>query len=162
MAVVELRLPALPEHVRTARLVVTAAARRAGLEDRYVDELRLALGEACTRAVGQHLRHAPHAPVVVAVSDDPTGLAVAVTDQGPAPGPTAGVDSIGDDLLDGTLEDSGDPDVSPDLLLALLGGLVDDVVVEQGPGGSGTTVTLRWPLPVTLTPGTPSTSVAPA
>ncbi len=161
MAVVELRLPALPEHVRTARLVVLAAARRAGLEDRYVDELRLALGEACSRAVGQHRRHAPDVPVVVAVSDDATGLSVAVTDEGPPAGPRGGAESFGDDLLDDHSE-PGDLDVSPDLLLALLGGLVDEVSVEPGPGGRGTTVTMRWPLPVTLVPGTPSTSVAPA
>lgn len=161
MAVVELRLPALPEHVRTARLVALAAARRAGLDDRYVDELRLALGEACARAVGQHRRHAPDAPVVVAVSDHPGGLSVAVTDQGPPAGPSGGAESIGDDLLDGS-PDEDDPDVSPDLLLALLGGLVDDVTVEPGADGTGTTVTMRWPLPVTVTSGTPSTSVAPA
>ncbi len=160
MAVVELRLPALPEHVRTARLVALAAARRAGLEDRYVDELRLALGEACARAVGQHLRHAPKAQVVVAVSDHPGALSVSVSDQGPPAGPSGGVGSIGDDLLDGASEND-DPDVSPDLLLALLGGLVDDVCVEPGPEGIGTTVTMRWPLPAALTPGVRSSSIAP-
>ena len=59
MAVVELLLPALPAHVRTARLVVVAAARRAGLADELVDEVRLAVGEACARAVGMHARHVP-------------------------------------------------------------------------------------------------------
>ncbi len=44
MALVELLLTPLPAHVRTARLVVVAAARRAGLDDERVDELRLALG----------------------------------------------------------------------------------------------------------------------
>jgi hypothetical protein len=33
MALVELLLSPLPAHVRTARLVVVAAARRAGLDD---------------------------------------------------------------------------------------------------------------------------------
>jgi anti-sigma regulatory factor (Ser/Thr protein kinase) len=47
MATVELKIPPLPVHVRTARLVGVAAGRRAGLDDVLVDELRLALGEAC-------------------------------------------------------------------------------------------------------------------
>ena len=69
MALVELLLSPLPAHVRTARLVVVAAARRAGLDDGLVDELRLALGEACSRAVGLHARHAPDQPVRVTVDD---------------------------------------------------------------------------------------------
>jgi anti-sigma regulatory factor (Ser/Thr protein kinase) len=52
MATVELRFSALPEHVRTARLVAAAVARRAGVDEAVLDEVRLAVGEACTRAVG--------------------------------------------------------------------------------------------------------------
>ena len=37
MALVELLLSPLPSHVRTARLVAVAAARRAGLDDERVD-----------------------------------------------------------------------------------------------------------------------------
>lgn len=42
-----------PEHVRTARLVVVAVARRAGLEDSRLDDVRLAVGELCARAVSR-------------------------------------------------------------------------------------------------------------
>ena len=141
MALVELTLAPLPAHVRTARLVGVAAARRAGLEDELVDELRLALGEACSRAVGLHVRHARDLPVRVTVSDEPGGLTITVTDQGPAAGPVP-EDAKGD-IFDaaGELEDAVDPDVA----LAVLSGLVDDYGVEAGPGG--TVVTLRWPLP---------------
>src|SRR3954470_23484182 len=141
MAVVELTLAPLPAHVRTARLVGVAAARRAGLEPELVDELRLAVGEACSRAVGLHARHAQGQPVRITVSDDPTGLTITVTDQGPAAGPVS--DAPAGDLLDA---DSGDDVVvDPDVALAVLSGLVDDYSVDAGPGG--TTVTLRWPLP---------------
>lgn len=141
MAVVELSLTPLPAHVRTARLVVVAAARRAGLDGELVDELRLAIGEAASRAVGLHRRHAPGAPVLISVADEPTGLTVTVVDQGPAAGP------LPDDLAGDLFEDDDEPGdvVDPDVALAVLTGLVDECTIEPTEGG--TTVTLRWPLP---------------
>ena len=148
MALVELLLTPLPAHVRTARLVGVAAARRAGLDDALVDELRLALGEACSRAVGLHARHAPDELVKVTISDDPGGLVVTVADLGPAAGPAPA------DLAEGLLdEDDGDDDelVDPDVALAVLSGLVDGI--EITPSSAGTTVTMRWPMPVGAAPG---------
>ena len=156
MALVELLLSPLPSHVRTARLVVVAAARRAGLEDGLVDELRLAVGEACTRAVGLNARHAPEVPVKVLVTDDPTGLVLSVTDAGPEAGPAP--DDLSEGLLEGQLEgaqDYGHPDVS----LAVLTGLVDSV--EVAPSAAGTTITMRWPLPASAGgPGATAISTA--
>ena len=143
MAVVELLLSPLPAHVRTARLVVVAAARRAGLDDERVDELRLALGEACSRAVSLNAVHAPGVAVVVAVQDEPGRLTVTVTDRGPAAGP------VPHDVAGGMLD--GDPSadaVHPDVALAVVTGLVDDVHVEPGP--DGTSVRMRWPLELTV------------
>ena len=140
MALVELLLSPLPSHVRTARLVVLAAARRAGLDDGLVDEIRLAVSEATSRAVALNARHAAEVPVRIRVTDDPTGLTLAVTDAGPAAGPAPR------DLSAGLLADSdGDDDADPDIALAVLSGLVDEVDVELGT--AGTTVTMRWPLP---------------
>ncbi|MCW2607731.1 MAG: anti-sigma factor [Frankiales bacterium] len=141
MAVVELQLSPLPAHVRTARLVVVAAARRAGLDDERVDELRLALGEACTRAVSLHAAHAPDVPVVVTVSDEPARLTVTVTDRGPAAGPVP--DDVAGGLLAGP-DDEADAGVDPDVSLAVVTALVDDVTVEPSP--RGTVVVMRWPL----------------
>lgn len=138
MATVELLLSALPVHVRTARLVGVAAARRAGLSDELVDELRLALGEACGRAVALHAAHAPDVPVKIVLRDDPTGLTVEVTDVGPAAEP---VGDVGEVLEDHFADDSVDPQVA----LAVLSGLVDEVTIT--PSGSGTVVAMRWPLP---------------
>jgi anti-sigma regulatory factor (Ser/Thr protein kinase) len=143
MANVELTLPALPAHVRTARLVVVAAARRAGLDDSLVDELRLALGEACSRAVGLHAKHAPATPVRVLVADDATGLTITVSDEGPAAGPATG--DLAGDLLAGAEGDETDDIVDPDVALAVLSGLVDDIEINVTE--TGTTVTMRWPLP---------------
>lgn len=164
MAVVELLLPALPAHVRTARLVCVAAARRAGLEDGLVDELRLAVGEACARAVGLHARHAPEQRVRIAVTDDVLGLTVEVVDRGPAAGPT--VDDLAGGMLEAGVEDARSTSpadaqvdvVDPDVALALLSGLVDEVEVDTA--GGGTTVTLRWPLPRRVAGGIPSTQAA--
>ena len=163
MALVELLLSPLPSHVRTARLVTVAAARRAGLPDDLVDELRLAVGESCSRAVGLHAVHAPETPVRVTVSDDPAGLVVTVSDSGPAAGPA--VQDVAGELLEADLpaDDLGALDIAdPDVALALVHGLVDDVAVDAG--DSGTTVTMRWPLPVKPVgaSGTPSTAAAPA
>ncbi len=44
MATVELTFSALPAHVRTARLVATAIARRTGVAEAILDEVRLAVG----------------------------------------------------------------------------------------------------------------------
>ncbi len=163
MAVVEILLPALPAHVRTARLVVVAAARRAGLRDDLVDDFRLAVGEACARAVRLHARHAPQERVTVTVTDDVLGLTVAVRDRGPAAGPT--VDDVAGEILDGGPgadglgAPSGDDAVDPDVALALLVGLVDEVDVAAH-DGAGTTVTLRWPLPPRLVTGPAATQAA--
>lgn len=135
MASVELLLPPLAAHVRTARLVGVAAARRAGLDDDHVADLRLALGEACARAVSLHLEHAPETAIRVVVRDDPTGLTVEVTDAGP---PATAPESS--DLLE--LDDTAtDPQVS----LMILAGIVENLVVTPLP--DGTTVGLKWALP---------------
>ena len=160
MAVVELQISPLPSHVRTARLVAVAAARRAGMPDELVDELRLALGEATSRAVGLHARHAPDAPVSVTVHDNPGGLTVQVTDRGPAAGPAPGELSEGlfDDqpaAQDDEHESLGSL-VDPDVSLAVVTSLVDEVTVDHG--AAGTTVTMRWPLPPAAAPGGTSIS----
>ncbi|MGD0559378.1 MAG: ATP-binding protein, partial [Streptosporangiaceae bacterium] len=54
MATVDVSFTPLPAHVRTARLVATAVARRSGVPDSLLDEVRLAVGEACSRAVEAH------------------------------------------------------------------------------------------------------------
>ena len=139
MATVELQIPPLPVHVRTARLVGVAAGRRARLPDDLVDELRLALGEACSRAVGLHAQHAPETPVSVLIDDAEGRLTVEVKDVGPAPG------SFEVPVHELLRDSPGDPNVA----LAFLAGLVEDVEVSSGDGG--TTVRLTWPLLAAVT-----------
>ncbi|MGW0534250.1 ATP-binding protein [Streptomyces sp. NPDC003032] len=136
MATVELRFSALPEHVRTARLVAAAVARRAGVDEAVLDEVRLAVGEACTRAVGLHQSNGVTAPVLVSLIEDEKQFSIEVGDEAPrsAPGDRApGGRSDGGDELEGEDE----------MGLAVISGLVDDVEVTAG--ASGGLIRMSWP-----------------
>jgi Histidine kinase-like ATPase domain len=84
MSTVELRFSALPSHVRTARLVAAAVARRAGVDESVLDEVRLAVGEACSRAVGLHRRIRPDEPVTVTLVLQAGRFSIEVADRVPA------------------------------------------------------------------------------
>ena len=84
VATVELTFSALPAHVRTARLVATAIARRTGVEEALLDEVRLAVGEACSRAVEAHRLHCPGEPIRIELRDDLGRFEVTVTDSAPS------------------------------------------------------------------------------
>ena len=149
MSLVELRFSPRREHVRTARLVVVSLARRAGVPEVLLDEVRLAVGEACGLAVDTS---APaSAPVLVEVEDGgPRGrdLVVSVSDVGAPDGAAAEPLADGDDLAD-AVRPLGADDVEDGLPggleLALLEGLVDDLRVRGRADGSGTEVVLSWP-----------------
>jgi anti-sigma regulatory factor (Ser/Thr protein kinase) len=134
---VSLRFAPLPEHVRTARLVAVALARRAGVEDGLLDEVRLAVGEACSRAVGLHRSVAPGEPVLVRFAPPGDRFRVEVTDLvtgGPVPKPDDGEGETGP--FDGGAE--------ADMGLAVLRGLVDDLEVETVPTGG--VIRMGWPV----------------
>lgn len=139
MATVELRFSAQPEHVRTARLVAAAVARRAGVEEAVLDEVRLAVGEACSRAVGLHRTNGLTAPVRVVLTEEEKVFSIAVSDEvpGPAGGSSAAVPGI-DAVLD------PDADGEDEMGLAVISGLVDDVDVISGEAGG--TIRMSWPV----------------
>ena len=121
MGTVELRFTPLTSHVRTARLVAATLARRFGLAEEALDEVRLAVGETCARAVALHQSLGIEESVVVVLEDGPNAFSVQVEDFGP---PDA-------------------PEPEPGLSLAVVTGLVDDVVVERG--AKGRRVRMVWP-----------------
>lgn len=144
MATVELRFSALPEHVRTARLVAAAVARRAGVDEAVLDEVRLAVGEACTRAVGLHQSSGISAPVRVLLIEEEKQFSIEVGDEAPH--------SVPGDRSSGA---GGDADVDleeDDMGLAVISGLVDDVEVSVGENGG--LIRMTWPT-------TPSVAVLP-
>ncbi|MGZ4611495.1 MAG: ATP-binding protein [Actinomycetes bacterium] len=142
MPTVELRFSALPAHVRTARLVAAAVARRCGVDEAVLDEVRLAVGEACSRAVHLHRAHCPERPVTVTLVDDATTFRVAVADEAPT---VANGEADFDDLA--AAADLDNEDVPPGVGLAVISGLVDDVSVETGRDG-GVVVRMTWPISV--------------
>ncbi len=152
MPSVELRFSPLPAHVRTARLVAAAVSRRAGIDESLVDELKLAVAEACTRAVGLHQTHAPDKDVVLVLTDEPDRLEVSVRDHGPEAPDTAEAPELGDELLEG--EAAGES-LPAGFRLAVIAGLVDDLTVEREDGT--TVVRMSWPiLPADLTADLPA------
>lgn len=155
MPTVEVSFTALPAHVRTARLIALAVARRAGVDEQLLDEVRLAVGEACSRAVNVHQGSAMDAPIVMRLTDEQDRFWVQVTDRGPLEAASAAPDL--DDLDPQALAgpDTSDADPLPDLLppgfgLAVISGLVEDVAVTSD--SDGTSVRMTWPATDALAP----------
>jgi serine/threonine-protein kinase RsbW len=143
MATVELAFSALAVHVRTARLITTAVARRSGVAETLLDEVRLAVGEACSRAVEAHRLHCPDKPVRLELRDDDGRFEVVVNDAAsngksagrlPATTPSAAPSGR-------AVTSDDDPD---SLGLAVISGLVDDV--EIAPTPEGTQIRMGWPV----------------
>ena len=150
MATVEMSFTPLPAHVRTARLVATAVARRSGVDEALLDEVRLAVGEACSRAVEAHQEHCPAEPVRVALTGTNGRFEVVVTDTavqhngavGPGAGANGGSEAPGDEPADAT----GDPArqaVPAELGLAVIEGLADDVQIARTK--AGLSIRMSWP-----------------
>jgi hypothetical protein len=113
-----------PALVRTVRLVAAAVARRADCKDSLVEEIRLAVGEACAVMIGfDESRGGSEEQVRVVLSSGP-GFRVTVTGR------------VQED-------DSGFGDIGLDPW-ALLGGLSEDLSVEEQDGV--TSLRMSWPL----------------
>lgn len=138
MATVQVSFTPLPAHVRTARLVATAVARRSGVSESLMDEVRLAVGEACSRAVETHALYCPDEPVKVALSNQAGRFEIEVVNAGQLPGASG---------ADGTL-------MPPGFSLAVIAGLADDVQISETEGG--TSVKMSWPLTGSLAAGSPA------
>jgi len=114
-----------PALVRTVRLVAAAVARRASGDEDFVEEVRLAVGEACALLVGPRPA-AEEGPVEVSMRlEDRLRVVVradgTVTSQDP---PTSDIDGI-------------EP-------WALLRGLIEDFEITRDT--TGTSLTMSWPL----------------
>jgi anti-sigma regulatory factor (Ser/Thr protein kinase) len=153
MPTVRLSFSPAAAHVRTARLVGVAVARRAGVAAELFDEIRLAIGEACSRAVALHREHdIPDLVEVTLVDGD--RFTVRVTDRapidaalGPAlrdpPDPVVLLDEPQVQVADG--DPAAEEAMAVGMRLALLIGNVDDLSVRPVEEGPGTEVLMSWP-----------------
>ena len=148
MATVEVTFTPLPAHVRTARLVATAVARRSGVDESLLDEVRLAVGEACSRAVEAHQRHCPAEPVKIEMTEQDERFVVTVSDHAPTAPARAGTapasaggsrEGVG---YDGAGYDGGSA-IPAGFGLAVISGLADDVRVLST--SSGVSIRMSWP-----------------
>lgn len=158
MATVSVSFTPLPAHVRTARFIAASVARRAGVAESVLDEVRLAVSEACSLAVRLHRAHLPEQPVELRLTEEPDRFSVQVLDAVARAAPAGGTGSDLRDVLDaddvaGPVRDltavAGDDDLvdlqaRERIGLAVISGLVDDVRVEYLDGGS--VVTMTWPI----------------
>ena len=137
MAMVEVAFTPLPAHVRTARLVAVAVARRSGVAEPLLDEVRLAVGEACSRAVEAHRQHCPAEPVKIELTDAGGRFEVVVTDSAPAdepaPAPAGGPPAAA----------NGNGGLHDGIGLAVIAELADDVKISRSP--AGISVCMSWP-----------------
>jgi anti-sigma regulatory factor (Ser/Thr protein kinase) len=148
MPTVELLFSALPEHVRTARLVAAAVARRAGVDEAALDEVRLAVGEACSRAVGLHRSGEVERPVRVVLTEEDKKFSIEVGDEAPAALAVAANGGVsvgrGDESSSHPGPAAHEAEEEGEMGLAVISGLVDDVeVVDNEFGGI---IRMSWPI----------------
>ena len=94
------------------------------MDEARLDEIRLAVGEVCARAVRRCDAAGVRSRIVVEMHDGGPRLEVVVTDQADPQG----------------------ADEEP-VALALVRGLADDVQVDDGPGGPRGKLSLSWAMP---------------
>lgn len=149
MSTIEVRFSPLTAHVRTARLVALSVARRARVEEEQLEEVRLAVGETCSRAVGVHISRGVDDPVTMRLSDDRDRFTIEVINAGTlADDPTAAMDLVEASsraLAEGALDSDSMP---AGFGLAVVSGLVEDLFVTSD--GGLTTVRMSWPMAVAL------------
>jgi anti-sigma regulatory factor (Ser/Thr protein kinase) len=110
---VRLTLPARPENVAVIRHVLGAFAEALQLPADLVEDMRLAVTEACTNVV-RHAYHDEPGPIDVVIRPNGNKLDLIVSDQGAGIGPS--------------------PDLAgPGLGLPLIAALADHVEIEHAP-----------------------------
>lgn len=139
---VRLAFTPAPVHVRTARLVGVAVARRAGVAEQLLDEVRLAVGEACARAVALHNQYGLADLIQVEMSGGDNYL-VRVTDRAPVEEGLGLTKLRPNELANDSLTDEA---LTTGVGFALLAGLVDGLRVTPAEEGAGTEVRMCWPL----------------
>ena len=123
-AIVTLSIPCAPEYVGTARLTILGVAGRMGFTYDQVEDIRLAVGEACTNAIDRALRGGNSAsaqPITIRSHVDATRLIIEIEDRAGKPAAATDVEAPAVEI------ERMDPQELGALLMEIL---VDEVVVE--------------------------------
>jgi len=124
-ATVRLAFPPEPRLLGTVRLVVGIVARKAGMDDEGIEDLKVAVSEACAVAVGDLNRAGRPDPIELDLLEAADRLGIEVRDRAPPASRLAPL-SAADGEVD--LDDR-------QLGLALVGALVDDLRIAALEGG---------------------------
>jgi anti-sigma regulatory factor (Ser/Thr protein kinase) len=106
---------------------VASLARSAGVDEDVVDDLKIAVSEACANSVLGLEELGSDEAISIRFTDDGPALVLEVADRGPAPSETP-------------VEDSQGFDTRSVMSTALLRSLVDDCTIEPRDGGGTVTV----------------------
>jgi anti-sigma regulatory factor (Ser/Thr protein kinase) len=133
-ATIRLAFPPEPRLLGTVRLVVGIVARKAGMDDEAIEDLKVAVSEACAVAVGDLNRAGRPDLVELDLVEAPDRLGIEVRDRAPA--------ASRQPLASGA---DGEIDLDDRQLgLALVGALMDDLrIAALEGGGSRTSFWLR-------------------
>jgi serine/threonine-protein kinase RsbW len=128
VAVVRLEIPPRTPYVGVVRLAIVSLARAAGLDEEKVDDIKIAVSEACANAVLSNEETGSDAPVAVTWEEDGSSVRIEVADRGPT--------------VDTSEEESVDTQgfsTRAVMSFALLKSLVDGCEFEPRDGGGMTT-----------------------
>jgi anti-sigma regulatory factor (Ser/Thr protein kinase) len=125
-ATVRLAFPPEPRLLGTVRLVVGIVARKAGLGEEGIEDLKVAVSETCAVAVGDLNRAGRTDPIEVDLMEGADRFGIEVRDHAPASDQASGGPG------DGEIDDR-------ELGLALVGALVDDLKTSALEGGGNRT-----------------------
>ena len=130
-ATVRLAFPPEARLLGTIRLIVGIVARKAGMGEEGIEDLKVAVSETCAVAVGDLSRAGRLDPIEIDLVERTDRFGVEVRDRAPAPVAAPG------DPVDGEVDDR-------ELGLALVGALVDDLkTATLADGGNRTSFWLR-------------------
>jgi len=124
-ATVRLAFPPEARLLGTLRLVVGIVARKAGMGEEGIEDLKVAVSETCAVAVGDLNRAGLPDPIEVDLVEAPDRFGIEVRDRAPSASGPAGA-------ADGEVDDR-------ELGLALVGALVDDLKTSTLDGGGNRT-----------------------
>ena len=101
--VVELRIPRSPAYVSVARRTVECVAQRLAFERAEIDDVKLAVGEACNNAIRHGSDDSDKAPVTIRCTVDSGGLAIEIRNYHPVGTPPPTTDPAPDFSKEGGL-----------------------------------------------------------